>query len=110
MAIKKDENKLAAGITILIIGLIHLIEKSRMITFNAAVWQELIDWRSYFIYAALAFLIVKTQKTFGIVLLVLGILLRINTLLHFLGKFQDYLIPSFLIIIGATLIIGVLRK
>lgn len=110
MAIKKDENKLATGITILVIGLIHLIDKTHLIAINSAVWQELIDWRSYFIYAALAFLIVKTQKTFGIVLLVIGILLRIGALISLMGKFQAYLIPGFLIIIGATLIVGVLRK
>lgn len=110
MAIKRDENKLATGITILVIGLIHLIDKARVIAINSAVWQELIDWRSYFIYAALAFLIVKTDKTTGIILLILGILLRIGAILHYMGNWQAYLIPSFLIIIGASLIIGVLRK
>lgn len=110
MAIKRDENKLATGITILAIGLIHLIDKARVISMDSAVWQELIDWRNYFIYAALAFLIVKSQKTFGIVLLVIGILLRIGAILHYMGNWQAYLIPSFLIVIGASLIIGVLRK
>lgn len=110
MAIKRDENKLATGITILVIGLIHLIDKARVIAINSAVWQELIDWRSYFIYAALAFLIVKTDKTIGIILLILGILLRIGAIVRYLGSWQTYLIPLFLIIIGASLIIGVLRK
>ena len=110
MAIKKDENKLATGITILFIGFLHLIDKTRMIAVNSAVWQELIDWRSYIIYAALSFLIVKTDKTFGIVLLSIGILLRINILLRYIGNWQAYLVPAILIIIGASLIIGVLKK
>lgn len=110
MAIKRDENKLATGITIVIIGLIHLVDKSKVIALNSAVWQELIDWRSYLIYAALAFLIVKTDKTIGIILLVLGILLRIGAILHYLGNWQAYLIPVLLIIIGTSLIVGVLRK
>ncbi len=110
MAIKKDENKLATGITILFIGILHLIDKTRMIAVNSAVWQELIDWRSYIIYAALSFLIVKTDKTFGIVLLIIGILLRINILLRYIGNWQAYLVPAILIIIGASLIIGVLKK
>lgn len=110
MAIRRDENKLATGITILIIGFIHLIDKTRMFAVNSAVWQELVDWRSYIIYAALSFLIVKTDKTFGIVLLVFGILLRISLILKYLGTWQAYLVPAILIAIGLTLIVGVLRK
>lgn len=110
MATKKDENKLAAGITILLIGILHLVDRAHIVAVNSAVWQELMDWRSYIIYASLIFLIVRTQKTFGLSLLVVGILLRINLILHLLGNFQAYLIPAFLIIIGSTLIIGVFRR
>jgi hypothetical protein len=107
---KRDENKLATGFTILTIGVMHLIDKLHLFPANSALWKEATDWRSYIIIAALSFLIVKTDKTFGIILLILGILLRINLILVHLGNWQTYMTPAILIAIGLTLVIGVLRK
>ncbi|WP_243348134.1 hypothetical protein [Parabacteroides sp. FAFU027] len=110
MAIKKDENKLAAGITIFALGIIHLLTRMRIAPVQSAFWQELIDWRSIILIAALSFLIVKTDKTLGIILLVLGILLRMGLILHYMGNWEAYLMPLSLIVFGSILIIGVLRK
>lgn len=107
---KRDENKLATGFTILAIGLVHLIDKLRLFPETSALWREAIDWRSYIIIAALSFLIIKSNKTFGAILLVVGVLLRIDVILIHLGRWQTYMTPAILIGIGLTLIIGVLRK
>ena len=110
MAVKKDENKLAVGITIFALGIIQLLTRMRIAPVQSAIWQELIDWRSIIIIAALSFLIVKTDKTIGIILLVLGILLRMGLILQYLGNWDAYLMPLSLIVFGSVLIIGVLRK
>lgn len=110
MAIKKDENKLATGITIFTIGVIHLLDKMRIAPVQSPIWQEVVDWRSYIIIAALSFLIVKTDKTIGIVLLILGILLRIRAILSYMGNWDAYLTPVILMVLGLILIVGVLRK
>ncbi|MDP4271155.1 MAG: hypothetical protein Q8909_13685 [Bacteroidota bacterium] len=110
MAVKKDENKLAVGITIFALGIIQLLTRMRIAPVQSAIWQELIDWRSIIIIAALSFLIVKTDKTIGIILLVLGILLRMGLILQYLGNWDAYLMPLSLIVFGSILIIGVLRK
>jgi hypothetical protein len=110
MAIKKDENKLAAGITIFILGIIHLLTRMRIAPVQSAFWQELIDWRSIILIAAFSFLIVKSDKTLGVILLVLGTLLRMGLILQYLGNWEAYLMPLGLIVFGSILIIGVLRK
>jgi|GEM_PF-5184806 len=110
MAGKRDENKLATGITLLAIGILHLIDKMRLVNVDSPIWKEVMDWRSYVLYAALSFLIVKTDKKTGIGLLILGIILRIGAILRYMGVWQAYLIPGFLILLGIVLIIEVLKK
>ncbi len=110
MAVKKDENKLATGIAIFVIGIITLLTKMRIAPVQSPIWQEVIDWRSYIIIAALSFLIVKTDKTIGIILLIFGILLRIRAVLCYMGNWDAYLTPVILMTIGLILIVGVLRR
>jgi hypothetical protein len=103
-------DKLAYGISFVFFGLLFLLD---ILGFFRALHVEkyVMDWRNFFIYAGFIFLCAKKEKALGLVLLIIGIFLRFQgTINSYLPTYSAYFWPVLMIIIGAILLILVLRK
>jgi hypothetical protein len=103
-------DKLAYGLSFVFFGLLFLLDILgffRLLHLQTAV----MDWRNYFIYAGIIFLCAKKEKALGVVLLIVGLFLRFQIKINgYLPVYSVYFWPVLMIIIGAVLLIMVLRK
>ncbi len=107
----KSGDKLAYGLSFVFFGLLFLLDILGVFRFMS-IQGYVMDWRNYFIYAGIIFLCAKKEKTLGLVLLLVGIVLRFQGLvLHWIpGSYSVYFWPVLMIITGAILLIMVLKK
>ncbi len=106
----KSGDKLAYGLSFVFFGLLFLLDI--LGAFRALhIERYVMDWRNYFLYAGIIFLCAKKEKTLGLMLVLIGIILRFNYLLdQWLPTYSIYFWPVVMVITGAILLILVLKK
>lgn len=92
---------LATSITMMVAGAIYLLDK--FIHFGAKGYGWLVAKDNLLLFAAIIFLIVKTDKSIGIVLLAIWTILNIGLIVSLLGQLSGYLLPLALLLVGALL-------
>lgn len=105
MAAAKANNSkdtyLATAVTFMIIGALFLIDK--LIHFASIGLPWVMNKDNLLLYAAICFLIFKRDKSIGLVLLGLWLVMNIGLVITLLGSMSGYLLPLALLIIGAIL-------
>lgn len=89
------------GITLILFGLLYLID--RLIGFSKLEIPWVMD-RSYFLlYAAIIFLIFKRDKSVGLVLTGLWLILNFGLITTLLGALSSFILPIALLALGIIL-------
>lgn len=97
-----DDTYRAIGVTMLLFGILLLTD--RIITFSKLGFGWILDIDNLILYAAIIFLLLKKDKTIGIVLSIIWIIMNFSLIMHLLGTMSGYIIPSALIIIGGIIL------
>lgn len=103
-AAKSNNSKdtcLATAATFIVIGALHLIEK--LIHFSSIGLPWVMNKDNMLLYASICFLIFKRNKSVGLVLLGLWLVMNIGWIISLLGSLSGYLLPLVLLLIGIIL-------
>ena len=92
---------LATAVTFMVIGALFLIDK--LIHFSSIGLPWVMNKDNLLLYTAVIFLFIKRDKSVGLVLLGLWLVLNIGLIVSLLGSMSGYLLPLALLIIGGIL-------
>ena len=107
MPAKKD-NRLAWGVTLLVFGSLFLIRQLHFLP--PAVESSVFDFKNYPLIMGAIFLLCHSNKTIGIVLIVVALLFRLSDIIIWTRNISDFLWPVLLIAAGGILVFGKKRK
>ena len=93
---------MATAVTFIVIGTLYLIDK--LIHFSSIGLPWVMNKDNMLLYASISFLIFKRDKSVGLVLLGLWLVINIGLVISLLGSLSGYLLPLTLLIIGNILI------
>ena len=92
---------MATAVTFIVIGTLYLIDKLIHFSYIGLPWVMNKD--NMLLYASISFLIFKRDKSVGLVLLGLWLVINIGLVISLLGSLSGYLLPLTLLIIGIIL-------
>lgn len=92
---------LATSITLMVAGVIFMLD--RWLNLSSLGYGWLASKDNLLLFAALIFLIVKSDKSVGIILLAIWIVLNMNLIVALLGHLSGYLLPLTLFLVGLLL-------
>ena len=101
------DSRLAWGITLLLFGVMFLIRQLGIIPVEIS--DIVFDWKNFPLIIGVIFLIFHKNKSIGMVLIVVGILLRLQEIIHWTKDISEYVWPVLLIVAGIILVFGVKR-
>lgn len=101
----KSSDRLSYGITILIFGLIFLLQKTGILA-KIPYGNYLMSVGAFFFVAALVFLITQPKKVLGWIFLAVALLLNADFFFGWVSGYSHLLVPMGLIIAGAAMIIS----
>lgn len=96
----KDTYK-ATGITLMVFGVLYLLDK--LVHFAALGLPWVMQKDNFLLYTAIIFLLVKHDKSVGLVLVGLWLVLNFGLITALLGTMSAYLLPLALLVIGIIL-------
>lgn len=91
----------AAAITLIVFGILYLVD--RLIHFASIGLPWVMDKNNFLLYTAVIFLFFKHDKSVGIVLIGLWLILNFGLIAALLGSMSAYLLPLALLVVGAIL-------
>ena len=97
----RKDTYLATAVTFMVIGALFLIDK--LIHFSSFGLPWVMNKDNMLLYAAACFLIFKRDKSIGLVLLGLWLVMNIGLVTSLLGSLSGYLLSLTLLIIGIIL-------
>lgn len=100
----RQSDRLAWGISLLIIGILYLIDKTGIIA-NVPYVNLLTNGGTYFLVAGIVFLIYKKEKAFGIILTAIGLVIHSDLFFGWMKNYSNLIVPFALIVAGLLLII-----
>ena len=87
--------------TLIVLGILFLIDK--LIQFSSVGLPWVMNKDDLILYTSIIFLIFKRDKSVGLVLLGLWLVMNIGLIISLLGSMSGYLLPLVLLIIGGIL-------
>jgi hypothetical protein len=102
MASKKNDNRLAWGVTLLVFGCLFLIRQLHVMPAELA--NIVFDFKNYPLIIGIIFLLCHSNKNIGFVLIVVGLLFRLSDIIHWTRDISDFIWPVLLITAGALLV------
>jgi mannose/fructose/N-acetylgalactosamine-specific phosphotransferase system component IIC len=103
MAAKKDD-RLAWGITLLTFGCLFLLRQFHL--FTPHVSEIIFEVKNYPLIMGVIFLLFHSNKTIGLVLIVVGLLFRLSDIIKITQHISDFIWPILLILGGILLVFG----
>lgn len=91
----------ATAITLIVFGILYLID--RLVYFSAMGLPWVMNKDNFLLYTAVIFLMFKHDKSVGLVLIGLWLVLNFGLITALLGTMSAYLLPIALLVIGAIL-------
>lgn len=91
----------ATAVTLIVLGILFLIDK--LIHFSSLGLPWVMNKDNLILYTSIIFLIFKRDKSVGLVLLGLWLVMNIGLIISLLGSMSGYLLPLVLLIIGGIL-------
>jgi hypothetical protein len=107
MPAKKD-NRLAWGVTLLVFGSFFLIRQLHILP--PEIESKVFDFKNYPLIMGIIFLLCHSNKTIGIVLIVVAMLFRLSDIIIWTRNISDFLWPVLLIVAGAIMVFGMKKK
>ena len=104
----KSGDLLAWGVTSIFLGIMLLISKLHL--FSENVYTLLFDWKNYFLYGGIIFLLCKRNRTIGSILVGIGIILRLQAYFQWQQAYAEYMWPLLFTVVGIVMILFYLRK
>ncbi len=101
MAVNHKDTYKASAIFLIVMGILYLVDK--LIGFASYGLPWVMQKDNLLLYAAVIFLWFKTDKSVGIVLAGIWLILNIGLVITLLGQMSAYLLPAALLIIGVIL-------
>lgn len=105
MSTSKSSDMMPYGITILIFGILFLLEKLNVLN-KIPYGSTFISARVFFIIAAIVFLTIQPKKYLAWIFLAIAIVLNANFVFGWLSTYSYLLMPAGLIIAGVAMIIS----
>lgn len=87
----------------MLMGVLYLADKLIRFADNGLGW--VMDKNNLLLYASVIFLVLKRDKSVGLVLLGIWLVLNIGVIITLLGQLSGYLLPLALLLIGGILYI-----
>jgi len=109
MASTKSNDRLSYGITILIFGLLFLLEKIGVLAM-IPYGHMLISVGVFFLIGGIVFLITQPKKILGWIFLVIGILLKADLFFSWIKDYSNLILPAGLIIAGVAMVMTAKSK
>lgn len=103
-AVKANNNRdtyKATAMTLIVLGVLYLIDK--LIHFSSIGLPWVMNKDNFLLYTAIIFLIFKRDKSVGLVLIGLWLVMNIGLIISLLGAMSAYLLPLALLLIGGIL-------
>lgn len=91
----------ATGITLIMFGILYLIDK--LVHFASIGLPWVMQKDNFLLYASIVFLLFKHDKSVGLVLLGLWAILNLGLITSLIGTMSAYLLPLALLIVGGIL-------
>lgn len=101
MAINHKDTYKSSGVFLSVMGILYLIDK--LIGFASLGLPWVMQKDNLLLYAAVVFLWFKADKSVGIVLAGIWLILNIGLIVALLGQISAYLLPIVLLVIGVIL-------
>jgi len=102
----KGSDKLAYGITFLVVGILYLINKLRIINH----FDRFFDVGIILLIAGIIFLLKGANKTLGLVFTIAGLFLKSDLLFDWRHHYSNLIVPVILIIVGVFMIFSAKKK
>jgi len=101
------DSRLAWGISLLLFGVMFLLRQMGLFPHEAS--EIIFDFKNFPLIIGVIFLIWHKNKSIGLVLLVVGMLLRLQDIIHWTQSLSEYVWPLLLIIAGVILLFGAMK-
>ncbi|HNX12264.1 MAG TPA: DUF5668 domain-containing protein [Paludibacteraceae bacterium] len=99
------DNRLAWGISLLLFGVMFLLRQLGI--FSPEIADVLFDFKNFPLIIGVIFLIWHKNKSIGMILIVVGLLLRLQEIIHWTQNLSEFVWPLLLIAAGIILLFGV---
>ena len=99
------DNRLAWGISLLLFGVMFLLRQLGI--FSPEIADVLFDFKNFPLIIGVIFLIWHKNKSIGMILIVVGLLLRLQEIIHWTQNLLEFVWPLLLIAAGIILLFGV---
>ena len=99
------DNRLAWGISLLLYGVMFLLRQLGI--FSPEIADVLFDFKNFTLIIGVIFLIWHKNKSIGMILIVVGLLLRLQEIIHWTQNLSEFVWPLLLIAAGIILLFGV---
>lgn len=101
MAVNHKDTYKASAVFLIVMGILYLVDKFIGFASHGLSWVVQKD--NMLLYAAIIFLWFKADKSVGIVLAGIWLILNIGLVVALLGQMSAYLLPAALLLIGVIL-------
>ena len=91
----------ATAVTLIVFGILYLVDK--LIHFSSIGLPWVMNKDNFLLYTAVIFLIFKRDKSVGLVLIGLWLILNFGLITALLGTMSAYLLPVTLLVLGIIL-------
>ncbi|MFV0418446.1 MAG: LiaF transmembrane domain-containing protein [Dysgonomonas sp.] len=109
MAAPKSNDRLSYGITILIFGILYLLDKVGFLN-KIPYGEHLISVGVFFLIGGIVFLITQPKKVLGWIFLIIGIILNADLFFGWLANYSNLVVPIALIIAGTAMVLTAKKK
>lgn len=104
MAASKSNDRLSYGITILIFGVLYLLDKVGFLA-KIPYGNKLISVGVFFLIAGIVFLFTQPKKILGWIFLVVGVILNADLFFGWMASYSNLIVPIALIIAGTAMVL-----
>lgn len=103
MASNVTNDRLSYGLTMLIFGLLFLLDKTGILA-QIPYGKNLISAGAFFLIAGIVFLCTQPKKVLGWIFLAVGVFINANFFLVKFNIYSKYLVPIALVVVGLIMV------
>lgn len=109
MASSKNNDRLSYGITILIFGLLFLLQKTGILA-QIPYGENFISVGTFFLIAGIVFVATQPKRVLGWVFACIGLFLNADFFFGWMTNYSRYIVPLALIIAGIVMVFSASNK
>lgn len=109
MATKNSNDRLSYGLTILIFGLVFLLDKIGILD-KIPYGGNLLTIGIFFLIAGIVFLVTQPKKVLGWIFLGIGVLTNADLFFGWMNNYSKFIVPIGLVIAGLAMVLTSTKK